>query len=373
MKNKLLNILKLEEKEWLSFLGVFLITLGNYFYVSWMNKIFRTVLAAVIVITGIVFLSFDIIKNLKEKKYTKKQLKTIGILVGAGVLVWHAISVYYTVIVMVMHFLDKDFRKLFKYIFISSVFSFGLLVLLNIIGLIPGYVMHRGILKRYSLGFKHPNILFRMYITILISGAIMYKNDKYFLIGSLIIGMLLFLLTNSRAGVVVLLIFYLLSILPKNIKRKFAFNKCIPYLFVFGILVSTLTGLIFGDGEVLNGVGSGRPGIWYTYLQNISVIGRFNRVNNLPLDNLYLHILAYGGIIGVIFYIWLYFVSFSKKVNKGNYNVFIIFAITLVYGYAESMSLQSESYFLILLIMQLMDCKKLEELDDDYIERTEKI
>ena len=368
MKNK---IMSLSKQEWLTFLGVFLITIGDYFCYSWIDVPYRHIFGVPIVVAGTIILLIDVIKNIKEKVYTPKQLKTMGIIILVGALVWHRIQVFYTAIVIALHFVNKDLKFLFKSLFISMLFGMTLIMFLNLINVIPGRVLTRvkdgEVFYRYCLGFRQPNVLYRYYIAMVMCGAITLKNNKWFIIIAFILGLVLYKVTYSRMGLVMLFLLIFVCILPKTFRKKVAFNKLIPYMFIGGLIVSIIVAIAFHNNETLNDWLSTRPMIWYEYLKDVGLLGRFRRIQeDMPLDNIYLHILSYGGIYGIIAYIALFFVAFNKFDLKNGYNTFMIFFISLAYGFIENFSAQNENMLLILLIVMLLDKNKLAEIEDDY-------
>lgn len=368
MKNRIVGLSK---QEWLTFLGVFLITIGDYFCYSWIDVPYRHILGVPVVVTGTVILLIDVIKNIKEKVYTPKQLKTMGIIILVGALVWHRIQVFYTAIVIALHFVNKDLKFLFKSLFISMLFGMALIMFLNLINVIPDRVLTRvkdgEVFYRYCLGFRQPNVLYRYYIAMVMCGAIALKNNRWFLIIAFILGLGLYKVTYSRMGLVMLFLLIFVCILPKAFRKKAAFNKLIPCMFIGGLIVSIIVAIAFHNNETLNDWLSTRPMIWYEYLKDVGLLGRFRRIQeDMPLDNIYLHILSYGGVYGVIAYIALFFVAFNKFDLKNGYNTFMIFFISLAYGFIENFSAQNENMLLILLIVMLLDKNKLAEIEDDY-------
>lgn len=373
---------KISKEDLLSFIGVFLITIGDYFCYSWIDIPYRHIIGVPFIVAGSIVFLIDIYKNIKNKLYTKKQLKIIGVLLVLGALVWHRINVFYTTIVMALYFVNKDLKKMFKYLFISMAIGMGLIIFLNIINVIPDFISYRKVdgVKhyRYSLGFRNPNVLYRFYIAFIMCGAIVTKNNRLYLMLSLIAGMILYLITDSRMGLVILLLFIALCMLPKKIRKKTSFNRLVPYAFIGGIIISIAVALLFYKG-VVNDVLSFRPEIWKLYLGELGFFGRFGRIKGayiendievikgIPLDNLYLHTLCYGGIYGCIFYIVLFFVAFHKVKEKNNYNMFMIFFISLAYGFIENFSGQNEGLMLLVLLIMLLDKNKMKELNDDYV------
>lgn len=363
---------KFSKKEIISFIGVLLITLGDYFNCSWIDKPYRNIIGFSMILVGTIILMIDVIKNIYNKKYDKKQITIMMILVLLGALSWNRMTVFYTSIVMVMHFLDKDLKQMIKYLFISSVAGLLLIIFLNVIGVIPQFVMHRyngeEDIVRYGLGFRQPNVIYRFYVAMVMQGLISLRNNKWFMAIAILGGIVLFLFTNSRTGIVMLFLLIVLSLAPKLIRNKVSLgNKYIPYMFLAMTVISIITLIFMNDNYQINHLLSGRPSIWKLYFDNISFFGKSGRIDGLPLDNLFLYIMYCGGVYGFIFYSVLYFVSFKNARSDSSYYLFVIFFITFIYGFTENFTSQNESLSLIILLIQLFDKDKLKEIDDDYV------
>ena len=101
-------------------------------------------------------------------------------------------------------------------------------------------------------------------------------------------------------------------------------------------------------------------------MDKLELFGQIEQIHAMPIDNVFLHMLYYGGIYGFVFYLVIYFVAFMKTDYKHNYNVFILFLTVFIYGLVENYSNQGESFYLLIVMIQLLDSSKLKELDDDY-------
>ncbi len=371
LKNSISNITK---QQWISFIGVFLITIGDYICFSCIEAPLRHYIGIPVLVIGTIVLLVDVIKGIKNKEYSKNQIKIFWILAAAGLLIWHRISVFYPTLIMVMHFLNKGLRYLFKCLFISMLIGFSAIILLTLVNIIPSEPFHRtDVIKRYSLGFIHPNATFKYYIALLMCGAIVLKNNKIFLLSTLPVGVALFYITDSRMGIGMLILFVLLSVLPRSIKKKISFNSIIPYAFLGLTIISVLTAIIFANNDFMNVLLNTRPMIWNEYLKEIGFLGRFTHIETLPIDNVYIHILCFGGIFGFVAYTVAYFVGFNRSgLTKDNYNFFVIFFITLIYGFIENIGRQNECFTLILLLFLLLDKEKVHEIEDEYIDKEKK-
>ena len=377
MKNRLK---KLSKQDWFSFIGIFLVTIGNYFCSSWIDMPLRNVIGVSVITIGSILLFTDVINNFKNKIYTKKQLKIICVITILCSLVFHRLDVYFVSLIIAMSFLNKNLKFMFKCLFFSMLIGILIIVFLNLLNIIPDFISYREvegvITHRYSLGFRNPNVLFRLYMSMTLCGVIAFDKNKIYMFITFLLGLLMYRLTDSRMGLVMLFLVFMIGLLPIKFLKKISFNKAFPYLFIFGLLISIATALLFEKG-IINNILSYRPEFWKVYIEDLEFFGRFKRITAehiengvkmdviMPLDNLYLHILCYGGIYGFMVYSVLFFAAFKNAKTKENYHLFIIFLITFIYGYIEDFSNQNESMFVILLIMMLLDKNKMEELKED--------
>ena len=339
-------------KKFWDFLSVFFCVFGGYMrYSNISSMILKKSIAWGSVAIGMVMLSVSLLVKFIKKEYSLKQLiigASIGIL---GIFVFQRRVEMYVALLLCFNYFNGDLRNLIKYIFISSLISFTSIVLLSLIGIIPNKLFFRKDIERYTLGFSHPNVCLRFYLPVIMSGAITLKNNRLFLLFCASVSIVLYAYTNSRAGLIITMLFILLSL---------------PCLFLIMTFLSIISGIYFGDNLAINDALSNRANLFGIFSKNIGFFGK--RVNDigLPLDNVFIYILYCGGIYGFAFYTILYFISFFNNENKGNYNLFIIFFVMLVYGYVENCSALGESFILPILFIQLFNKEKVKELDDDY-------
>lgn len=366
MKNKLSKI------DIYDFLSMFFIIVGNYLIYSTLGKVVKIIICTLLIVTGSIMTLISVIKKYKNNEYTPKQIKIVTIIGITAMLVWHRPAEIYVSTLLALKYIKEDLRKMIKNIFFSSVLSYGIIVLMWLVGVTIGVIGYRGDILRYGIGFNHPNVALRFLVPIILSGAIMSKNNKVYLVISLIASALGFLVTNSRGGCLAIIIFCVLSLLPKSFKRKMCNMKAIPYMFLGGVIFSLIVALYLNNITFLNQALSARPEIWKVYIDNLEFFGQVYQVHQYPLDNVFLHTLYYGGVYGLIFFLIIYFVAFRNNDIKNNYNIVILFASVFVYGLVENYSNQGESFYLLLVMIQLLDYTKLKELDDDYKEEVKK-
>ena len=361
----------ISKEELYDFLAIFFCVLNGYCrYSSLENRTLKKILATVFAVIGVGLLALKVIDKFRKKQFSEKQIKIALIVAAAAALVWYRPLEMYTAILVSLNYLDKDLRKLIKYIFIASVITYLLVIVLWLFGALRWFASHRNgeDIERLNMGFSQTNISFRFLLPIIFSGAIYFKNDKRYLIGVLFVALGLFIFTNSRAGFAVAVCFCLLSMLPKKIKLNLFKSEIIPYIFVFMIVVSVVSAVVLKN-TIVNDLLTARLEIWNGYIGRVKILGGQKSIKEIgSLDNMFVGTLYYGGIYGLVFYMILYFVSFYKSNVKGNCSVALVFYMMFLYGFVENCTSLGESFIIVMVMVQLFDKKKLNELNEDYNE-----
>lgn len=348
------------------FLSMFFIIVGNYLVYSTLSQMIKIIVCTSFVVLGSIMTLIPVINKAKNKEYTRRQLKIVGLIALLAIPVWHRPAEIYVSTLLALRYINEDLRRMIKNIFFASVISYAVIVLMWSIGVTVGVISYRGDFLRHGVGFNNPNVAIRFLVPIIISGAIMYKNNRLFLFLSLFVSVLGFFVTNSRGGCFVIIVFCILSLLSRKIKKSICNLKAIPYMYVVCFIASLGVALYLDTNTFMNDIFSLRPEIWKVYVDNFKFYGQVYQAHYYPVDNVFLHTLYYGGVYGTIFYLVLYFMAFSKSDYKHNYNITILFSIVFLYGMIENYSNQGESFYLLILMIQLLDYKKLKELDDEY-------
>lgn len=356
---------KMTNEEKFSIIGVFLTVLGCYFGYSGLDGNIGIIISAIISAIGAIILLIQDIKYYKQGLYTDKQKKIFLILSLLGLVVFYRADVYYVSLIVVANFINKDLKKLMYIIFYSSLVSLGLILLLCLFKVttnISGSKEFFGLrIKTNSFGFCNPNVLYRFFGGIVLTGLFIFKDNIIYVLSSLLLGIGLFFLTGSRAGIVCLFVLTLLCLMPRKVKEKVYNVKALPYIFLFFVIVSILCALLLNEG-VANKLGSNRFSLWYDYFREVSLISHLKKLPQGPLDNAFINILYYGGIYGLILYCFIYFLAFMKS-NKKRPLIFIIFLATFVYGFFENFSAYGESRLFIVLLVMLLNEDKLDDFE----------
>lgn len=189
---------------------------------------------------------------------------------------------------------------------------------------------------RESLGFNHPNTVFKLYIPIFISYVYIIKNKlnlKRICVILLSISFL-YLKTYSRGFVISIIVGAGITIFFR--KSSFKFQK----LFIrYYILILSLFSYLLGKNQEYfikyNILSSGRVSLFNEYLNlyKIGILGQKIDLK-LPLDNSYLIVLFTQGILILTIYIFLYYSYIKKIENESILMTLVIIILTM--GFLES-------------------------------------
>ena len=362
---------KLTKDEKLTIVGVFLTIFGSYFGYSGLDKKIRVPISAIICLIGGIILLVQDIKYYKQGLYTERQKKILATLAVLGLIVIFREDSLYLSLVIAANFVHKDLKQLMKIIFYSSIASFLLICFLCLIGLVKNDIHYRNIFNfvvlRETIGFSNPNVVYRFFVPIVLTGLFVFKDKAIYALACLCIGMLLFFITGSRAGLLAIIAFTILCCMPKSIKDKIYNVKLIPYVFLSFTLISILCAILLHKSN-LDEYGSARFTIWYNYFKQIGVFANIHKVNGRPLDNLFLNTMHFGGIYGYIYYYCLYLMAFIRNDKKNSQLIFILFLVTFVYGLFENFSAFGESRVLIILFSIILNGDKIDELSEENVQ-----
>ncbi|MEG2789541.1 MAG: hypothetical protein RR942_17160, partial [Romboutsia sp.] len=253
-------------------------------------------------------------------------------------------------------------EKIVKYYLWINFILFVSLVAINFIGIIPAteyvhYRIIRGIqVPRADFGFGNPNAVFFNLIPV-IAGYIYirfenYNNKDRILLFS--VATLIYFTTYSRNGYLTIIIIMLII---EFIKRYYfvipkILVKLIPLIPGFFFLVSILIGVFMNNNTLMNKVMSERPRIWWFYINKSSLFGYSHLDKNFPLDNSYIYILVFGGIVLVTFISIILYIGIKKIIEKKDEKLIVIIILFLIYGFNETILFDRAINFSFILIFK---------------------
>ena len=306
------------------------------------NNVYKSVYLLGVIIIGI--------KILKDKFYLK-ELFSILCIVLIGILdfvVGKSTTVLFTAL-SICCLKNINLKKIIKIIFYSKLVAFLLMMFLSSFGIIENsFILHYreeiGFIKRYCFGYSHPNLVHSTFTTLIfLFGYLYYKKINLFTISIIeILNIILYNLTFSRTGFLILTIYLLFIYITKKskfIKKKLP--KILKISFPFLIFLSLFLAVFYSKFDFIKQLDSlvtGRINYMHILISNymIPVIGS-NFYNSVVLfDNGYFSMFYEGGILATI-----WFVYFQLKTNKflieNNMNNEIIITIFfLIYCMLES-------------------------------------
>jgi len=356
-------MIKLSKSEIANFLIVFLFLSYKYILMWFLN--FGIKINYLIIIPLILS-----VLVLTRKKYTKSTLIKVLVL-----LVFFAFSYYNSqaidillAIILALLFYDRKNgdKEFIKYFVIVSSILFSLTIIFSLFGIINSTISQRvvngAIILRKSLGFSHANSAF-IYFMPIVLGIMYIKGEKLnkplFIFIIDVISVILYAVTQSRTGLLLIIILNFLLFFDFIIIRSKIFKITTKYnyiiLLLFSLYLGTKIGLIFENP--INTLLSYRP---FYYNQAISFYGFhiFGSTSNgnIVLDNLYLTYLLIYGIIPYIFYTFFQIKTFDFF--KNDRKKIIILFIFAVYGVLENNFVYSCNFILALQFMFFLSQKK---------------
>lgn len=310
-----------------------------------------------------------------------KKVEIIFILIGIGIFIFKRDSSILAYLILASVSKNIDNKKIAKYFFWTNLILFPLIPLLVNMGILPQsttlhYKLVDGIsVLRKDWGFGNPNAPFFYMMPVYIS-YIFLRFEKYnifdrlFLLGS---SLLIYYTTYSRTGLLTIIttlilveIFRNISLKKKIVQRSIIF---IPYFF---FILSFILGFYFSDNEVINKILTSRPLCWNAYIEQFgnafTIFG--NQYNaemrtNYPLDNSYIYIQAYFGVI-----IWsIIALAISKGlnicVNENNKKIILVSIMIMLFSFTENMLFDAASNMPFILLIKLIYNKKVKDLNKD--------
>jgi hypothetical protein len=259
-------------------------------------------------------------------------------------------------LLIVITFFDKDYKKMTGYLFIWLSLLFIVFTILASYGIIsPGEMLKSNLLVDSSefqtvtaLGMGNPNTSMALLLGIIMSGAYIFYGSKYknkYGIIMLIVSFIVYSLVGSRTGLICALIFLLLYLFDSR-KISLFLKSLTPYIMIVLLALSIFVGFRFGQTDnIVNNFLTTRPYQWHLRLDSgalTNLIGNSDHYftvagdesTRYPLDNQYIYTLARYGWLALITAMGIYFIG-SRK-NKSPIVVYMIFT-SLAQCFVESL------------------------------------
>lgn len=270
----------------------------------------------------------------------------------------------------------SNINILLRMIFIEKLAVFLFIVLLSLIGILPGrealYLNVNESVKTVTLGYSHANtfsatvgILMMLYVSIQSK-----KMTNIQLTSLFIISLLTYFITKCRIGFALMLLLIILFVIPYNkiLNFNYRLKKVKKYIiFLFIIFVTLNFSLIilkvfFPDNSILLAIDHyifhGRIGLAAEYMK-IYPVTLFGDVLDLTkisntlwytaLDNGYIINLLYYGVIGLLVYLYIFQKSFLNILSSQNKTLIIVSICFMIWTIYEGMMITASSNFVLLL------------------------
>lgn len=244
-------------------------------------------------------------------------------------------------------------RKILKVDFVVRIFSFLMVLVLSLEGVLANTVLYRADgTARYTLGFGHPNYGGIALLTIFLEW-IALKKGKLTSIEGIIIILVSYIFNtffNARTdyGITILMVITIIVVQSLNSEKvnRFIKEKIAKNMVWILAMVSWMVLLLVKQGthlySVLDGALSSRLSIFNFYYKNFGVhflpqkITEFFQDSTFfGMDNAYIFLGVYLGIILFIMVCMLEQVI-AKKLVLENMNVVFVYIFTLLIGLTES-------------------------------------
>ncbi len=196
--------------------------------------------------------------------------------------------------------------------------------------------------ERHSLGFSHPNTV-SLFLFIGYLSLMLYRKTSYLeKICVAVLTGVVYSFTRSRTGCLCVVLLLMLDIISDGIRVKGKWRYGLVLAFPLFTMITILAGKYVNKLETLNSLISGRLSIFSIYLkENRWTLFGFNGVSDptydiLPIDNLYLNVLIFQGIICYSIYLVIYVILSYKVVKTKDCKLFVGLIVYFIYGLTEA-------------------------------------
>lgn len=241
--------------------------------------------------------------------------------------------------------------KFLQVYFVTAIAIICLSIACYYFKLIPNNDVYRNEELRYSLGFSHPNTIFRYFFGSLIALYMMDKKKTVFNVYAIGIVIPLYLLTDSRTGLISVMLFVILANLSiifekiiKMISLKYAFLFLTVFVFAFVFEAHANT--------ELNDLLSSRPSLLYDLVVNAKWHLLYGNMDYLYCDDRIIYLLIRNGITALVLVNIFYYLVFRKE---SNVELKVVFIMSMIYGLTENFRSLGQTIVPLLCMWSLYD------------------
>lgn len=265
---------------------------------------------------------------------------------------------------------DIDDKYVVKsYMVLNLLFIFACMLIGNLmpyIAQVPEVhyrVIEGAYVARETFGFTNPNSIF-LFVLPVYAGYIYLRFDKYDVFDRIILIVTTFYIYNktmSRTGFATLLgsLLFLEILIKIDFKKSKIIANIIKLVPVILLISSMLIGTLLSEVPFINKLLASRPQHWNVYLsQEGNVLSLFGRVFSEstraahPLDSSYIYILAFLGVVSLVFFMYLIYKGLEIFIEKNDKKNIAIVMIFLIYALAENILLEAGYNFTIVLLIK---------------------
>ena len=322
------------------------------------------------------FLTLKIWKDLKTG--TNRDLKVVF-----GILVIGSISWYFSQNEFLYPLLwfaaaakNTEIKKSIQYLWYSQIAAVGITIFGSLAGILENRVMAgNGIVRRYTLGFIHPNTLGAFLMQLVLLTFYLYARQsarKVYFIAALCF-MIAWRIACSRTTTFVLVIFFMFSALYYiTVKRNKKLQSFLGILLQrtgdivkvsLGVSLAAICGLLnqFDMADTL-GVRISQAKLYFNYYgvtlwgQPLIMGYETNEYYNglFTLDNAYIYLfLAFGGIVSILF-LFFYFQRLKRARVENDHIVLIILVLYGIVGITETTMIRFGMNFSLIFLAEVL-------------------
>lgn len=221
---------------------------------------------------------------------------------------------------------------------LSQILMFLICILLLKIGLIEDKAIPKGIGEAHDFGYENPNTFALYYIYLLITLFLLYyKHTRNIILFIVIASPIIYKFTLSRSVILVSLLIIIFYIIPSKFSLRLLSNRVFVILTLCMIPLFTI--IILSDSlfNSFNSISS------YRLYYMLEMINEFSAINliygisipeELIIDNVYMLLTMFGGLISLLFILYRYYYIMTHQLYPIRF--LIVLYIIFIFGFIES-------------------------------------
>lgn len=315
---------------------------------------------------------FAALMCLISRKYAWKKFVVVVVFLSIGAVCYiKGGNTNLFILLFAVMLIDKtDIDTVLKLIFTERLIIFSVIVLGALVGVFANdkEIVEKGAysVSAFTLGYEHPNsfasqagFLMLLYLTIH-----RYSLNYWIIMLVFLLNLIIFIFAKSRISFVLTLLVLLGIWILKSKKFKRVWKTCAPIfypcLMIFMFVTIGLKDILGFEHPIFvfinDGLFNGRVGLASMYLKTYSLslfgesldISIIARNTYYALDNGYIYILMYYGIVGFLMFAMIYQGTMMHLLKKEEYVLSFICAVSMIWGLYEGMMISLAGNFALL-------------------------